>query len=68
MPDDAPPSRCSTTAQAVELARSGARIEELYGVPMDVEWARHDGEFCVLQARPITGLAAAARSGTTACG
>ncbi|QFY07342.1 pyruvate, phosphate dikinase [Nonomuraea phyllanthi] len=45
-------------AQAVELAAIGARVRELYGVPMDVEWARHDGAFAVLQARPITGLKA----------
>jgi pyruvate,water dikinase len=43
-------------SQAAELARLGARIEELYGRPMDVEWARHDGRFFILQARPITAL------------
>ncbi|WP_084960055.1 PEP/pyruvate-binding domain-containing protein [Thermoactinospora rubra] len=41
--------------QAVRLAGLGMRIEELYGVPMDVEWALRDGEFAILQARPITG-------------
>ena len=34
----------------------GARVQELYGVPMDVEWARRDGAFAIVQARPITGL------------
>ncbi|MEU7983888.1 PEP/pyruvate-binding domain-containing protein [Streptosporangium canum] len=43
-------------AQAVRLARIGARIEELYGTAMDVEWAAHDGAFSIVQARPITGL------------
>ncbi|MFG2072255.1 PEP/pyruvate-binding domain-containing protein [Nonomuraea maritima] len=43
-------------AQAVELARVGARVQDLYGVPMDVEWARRDGAFAILQARPITNL------------
>jgi phosphohistidine swiveling domain-containing protein len=43
-------------AQAVRLARLGARIEALYGVPMDIEWARARGRFFILQARPITGL------------
>ena len=43
--------------QAVELAALGARVQELYGVPMDVEWARHDDAFAIVQARPITGLA-----------
>ncbi|MEV5535730.1 PEP/pyruvate-binding domain-containing protein [Saccharopolyspora shandongensis] len=43
-------------AQAGELAALGVRIEELYGSPMDVEWAARDGRFWVVQARPITGL------------
>ncbi|MEU7740598.1 PEP/pyruvate-binding domain-containing protein [Nonomuraea sp. NPDC049158] len=43
-------------AQAAELAGVGSRIEELYGTPMDVEWARRDGSFLIVQARPITGL------------
>src|ERR671921_2811790 len=30
---------------AAELARYGARIEELYGTPQDIEWARSGGEF-----------------------
>src|SRR5215217_846641 len=41
---------------AEELARYGARIEDLYGSPQDVEWARAGGEFFILQARPITNL------------
>lgn len=43
-------------AGAGELAGLGVRIEELYGRPMDVEWAARDGRFWVVQARPITGL------------
>ncbi|HEX6339598.1 PEP/pyruvate-binding domain-containing protein [Umezawaea sp.] len=39
---------------ALELAGLGRRIEELYGRPVDVEWAVHDGEVFVVQARPIT--------------
>ncbi|MGH4025513.1 MAG: PEP/pyruvate-binding domain-containing protein [Pseudonocardiaceae bacterium] len=42
--------------QATGLARLGVRVEELYGRPMDVEWALHDGDFAIVQARPITGL------------
>ncbi|MBC7250311.1 MAG: phosphoenolpyruvate synthase [Anaerolineae bacterium] len=42
--------------QAAELTRLGAQIEELYGMPMDIEWALADGVFSVLQARPITAL------------
>ncbi|NRQ32853.1 pyruvate, phosphate dikinase [Nonomuraea sp. NN258] len=42
--------------QALALAELGARVQELYGIPMDVEWARRDGAFAIVQARPITGL------------
>jgi phosphoenolpyruvate synthase/pyruvate phosphate dikinase len=41
---------------AAELARYGARIEELYGTPQDIEWALSDGELFIVQARPITAL------------
>ena len=41
---------------AAELARYSARIEELYGSPQDIEWALADGEFFIVQARPITNL------------
>jgi pyruvate,water dikinase len=47
--------------EAAELARYGARIEELYGTPQDVEWALSGGEFFILQARPITALPEARR-------
>ena len=42
--------------QSSELARYGAQIEALYGLPMDIEWALADGKFAILQARPITTL------------
>lgn len=42
---------------AVELTRLGIRIEKLFENPMDIEWAQADGEFAILQARPITTLA-----------
>ena len=54
-----------TDEQAAELVRLGVQIEELYGMPMDIEWAlspspsgrRARGEgFAILQARPITAL------------
>ena len=47
-----------SNGQAPELARLGLHIEELYGMPMDVEWALADGKFVILQARPITALPA----------
>jgi pyruvate,water dikinase len=43
-------------AQAVELARLGAKIEQLYGQPMDIEWAICGQRIFILQARPITAL------------
>lgn len=42
--------------QATELGRLGLEIEKLYEMPMDIEWARSEGEFAILQARPITTL------------
>jgi pyruvate,water dikinase len=46
------------SSQAAELARLGAQIEELYGRPMDIEWALAEGRLFLLQARPITALPA----------
>lgn len=43
-------------AQALQLAELGVQIEQLYGMPMDIEWAWAAGEFSILQARPITAL------------
>ena len=54
--DAAPAARCSTTPAAAELAALGARIEEHFGAPQDIEWARAGGEFFILQSRPITAL------------
>ena len=45
-----------TESQAIELSKLGRQIETLYGQPMDIEWALHDGRFFILQARPITAL------------
>jgi phosphohistidine swiveling domain-containing protein len=45
-----------TDGQTAELARLGARIEQFYGMPMDVEWTLAGGRFAIVQARPITAL------------
>ncbi|GAA5163328.1 hypothetical protein GCM10023321_50000 [Pseudonocardia eucalypti] len=46
-----------TDEQAVELAQIGAGVQDLYeGFPQDIEWGYADGEFYVLQARPVTGV------------
>jgi len=51
---------CSSIEQWTGLGAGalGLHIEELYGMPMDVEWALADGKFVILQARPITALPA----------
>lgn len=43
-------------AEIVALARLGARIEEHYSLPQDIEWAREGGEFYFVQTRPVTTL------------
>ena len=43
-------------AAAAELTRLGVKIEKIYDIPMDIEWAQTGGEFAILQARPITAL------------
>ena len=42
--------------EVTELARHAVKIEEHYGRPMDIEWARDgvDGKLYILQARPET--------------
>jgi hypothetical protein len=45
-----------THAAAAELTAFGARIQALFGAPMDIEWAIAGGQSFILQARPITAL------------
>ncbi|HEY0930136.1 MAG TPA: rifamycin-inactivating phosphotransferase [Gemmatimonas sp.] len=45
-----------TDAQAVALAALGRRIEAHFGSPQDIEWCLVDGEFVIVQSRPITTL------------
>ncbi|MFI5833326.1 rifamycin-inactivating phosphotransferase [Micromonospora sp. NPDC051300] len=45
-----------TDAQVLALVDLGRRIEARFGRPQDVEWALVDGEFEILQSRPITTL------------
>jgi rifampicin phosphotransferase len=42
-------------AQAEQLARLGRETSAVFGMPVDVEWARRSNDFFLLQARPITG-------------
>ena len=43
-------------AEVTELAKLGMAVERYYGAPRDIEWARQDGKFYIVQARPITTL------------
>jgi pyruvate,water dikinase len=46
-----------TDAQATTLAAIGRDIMQRYeGLPQDIEWARRDDDFYILQARPVTGV------------
>jgi pyruvate,water dikinase len=42
--------------QVEELARLGLRVEEYFQVPCDIEWGLSQGQFHLLQSRPIRGL------------
>ncbi|HET6635607.1 MAG TPA: PEP/pyruvate-binding domain-containing protein, partial [Streptomyces sp.] len=45
-----------TDAQAVRLVELGRRIEAHFGGPQDIEWCLADGDFRIVQSRPITTL------------
>ena len=45
-----------TDAQAVEIVAQGRRIAAHFGRPQDIEWCLADGEFQIVQSRPITTL------------
>jgi pyruvate,water dikinase len=55
--------RCLTTAQATELGALLRKAEELVGMPVEIEWARDEAGFKLLQARPLhLGATASAAS------
>jgi pyruvate,water dikinase len=56
VPEDKRSRAVLPAAQAAELTRIGIRLEDLFGQPMDVEWAMKDDRFFIVQARPITTL------------
>ena len=45
-----------TDRQVTRLANLGRRIEAHFGLPQDIEWCLVDGEFQLVQSRPITTL------------
>jgi pyruvate, water dikinase len=44
---------CLSPAQAVELGRLLRQVEDIMGVPVEIEWAQDDAGFKLLQARPL---------------
>ena len=58
VPDDLRRAPTLNDTLAAELVGLGVRIEELYGKPMDIEWTLRDGALAIVQARPITTIAA----------
>ncbi len=53
-------ARVLDDAQVRALVRLGRQVEALYGAPQDVEWCWVEGQFYILQSRPITTLGSAA--------
>jgi phosphoenolpyruvate synthase/pyruvate phosphate dikinase len=49
---------CLNEQQAVELGRLLRRVEDLMGMPVEIEWAMDDSGFQLLQARPLHTRAA----------
>ena len=45
-----------TDAQVVALVQLGRRIEAYFGHPQDIEWCLAEGDFWIVQSRPITTL------------
>ncbi|GGM89561.1 putative phosphoenolpyruvate synthase [Dyadobacter beijingensis] len=45
-----------TDAQIAELAQTGREIEQHFGMPQDIEWCLAQGQFYIVQSRPITTL------------
>jgi rifampicin phosphotransferase len=56
VPGDQRSKEALSSTQVAELAKLGMRIEDVYGQPMDIEWALSQGRFSIVQARPITTL------------
>jgi rifampicin phosphotransferase len=56
LPPDRREARVLTDDQLRTLVGLGERVETLLGAPQDVEWALVDGQFVLLQSRPITSL------------
>ena len=49
-------SKVLNEAQVRKLVGIARRIESVYGSPQDIEWCRANGNFYIVQSRPITAL------------
>jgi phosphoenolpyruvate synthase/pyruvate phosphate dikinase len=56
VPEDRRRAAVLRDAVAAELAQLGQQVEDHFGAPQDIEWARTADGFVLLQARPITAL------------
>jgi rifampicin phosphotransferase len=52
----APEQPTLTDAQVARLVQLGRRIEAHFGRPQDIEWCLAEGDFWIVQSRPITTL------------
>ncbi|MFZ5426717.1 MAG: PEP/pyruvate-binding domain-containing protein [Thermodesulfobacteriota bacterium] len=58
---DVPSGSPVTPSLALEIARAGLALEELFGSPQDVEWCVSEAELAIVQSRPVD-LAGSARA------
>jgi len=45
-----------TDEQILQLEKTGRKIEAYFGCPQDIEWCLYEGQFYIVQSRPITTL------------
>jgi pyruvate,water dikinase len=63
VPDAVRNSQKLTDEEIVKVAEIGKRIEQHYGFPQDIEWARENHDIFIVQTRPVTTLHAAVEAG-----
>lgn len=56
VPEDKKEKQKLTGQEILKLAEICKKIETLYGKPQDIEWARENNKFYIVQSRPITTL------------
>ena len=56
LPEPQASAQVLTKKQILELSELIIKIEDHYGFPCDIEWAWENGEFYIVQSRPITTL------------